>query len=296
MSALRDDAVRLADGRKLAYAEWGEPDGAPVFLFHGTPHSRVFCPDESTTTSLNVRLITVDRPGIGRSDVLPRRTFADWPSDVVELADALGVEKFGVVGWSAGGVYAAACAALIPERLTGVGMACSRAPSELNFVENPTAFEELEANDRQMFELARRDPDAAARATADEEREWVRKYHEQPEALLDDFEFSDSDLSFFEDKERRQPFFEAVRESVRQGPEAFAWELIDAWFPWGFRLSEITTEVHVWHGEHDKAVERRHIDFTVKTLSNAQLHLWKDSGHLGPTQHWGEILEAVVER
>jgi pimeloyl-ACP methyl ester carboxylesterase len=101
--------LQLSDGRKVAYVEWGDLRGSAVFLFHGTPHSRVFCPDETVTASSNVRLITVDRPGIGRSDVLPRRTFSDWPSDVVELADALGVEKFGVVGWSAGGVYAAAC-------------------------------------------------------------------------------------------------------------------------------------------------------------------------------------------
>ena len=101
MPLLTDDAIRLGDGRTLAYAEWGEPQGRCVFLFHGTPHSRLFCPDEAVTASSNVRLVTVDRPGIGGSDVLPRRTLGDWPSDVVELADALEIEKFGVVGWSA---------------------------------------------------------------------------------------------------------------------------------------------------------------------------------------------------
>lgn len=129
----------------FAYAEWGEPQGGCVFLFHGTPHSRLWCPDEAVTASSNVRLVTVDRPGIVASDVLPRRTFGAWPSDVVELADALRVENFGVVGWSRGGPYAAVCAARIPARLTGVGIVCSHQLSKFNIAENPSAGEELEA-------------------------------------------------------------------------------------------------------------------------------------------------------
>ena len=142
MPPLTDDAIRLSDGRRLAYAEWGEPQGRCVFLFHGTPHSRLWCPDENVTASSNVHLVTVDRPGIGRSDVLPRRTFGAWPSDVVELADALQVEKFGVVGWSAGGPYAAVCGARIPARLTGVGIVCSRHLSQFNIPENRSAAAE----------------------------------------------------------------------------------------------------------------------------------------------------------
>jgi pimeloyl-ACP methyl ester carboxylesterase len=292
---LADDAIRLSDGRRLAYAEWGEPKGRCVFLLHGTPHSRLFCPDEAVTASAGVRLVTVDRPGVGGSDVLPRRTFGDWPADLLQLADALGVEKFGVVGWSAGGVYAAACAALIPARLTGVGLACTRHLSESNIAENPSAFEELDIADQDMFELAQRDPDAAARATVEQEREWVEAIRNRPESALDRYETPTGDQWFFEDEELRRPFFEATRESVRQGPEAFVWELIDAWLPWGFRVAEIETEVHVWHGSQDPIVDRRHIDFTVQLLPNARLIVWDDSGHFGPLRHWGEILEAVTE-
>jgi pimeloyl-ACP methyl ester carboxylesterase len=241
-----------------------------------------------------VHLVTVDRPGIGGSDVLPRRTFADWPSDVVELADALRVDRFGVVGLSAGGVYAAACAALIPARLTGVGLVSSRHLSQLNVVENPIAYEELEADDRRVFELAQQDPDAAAHAAAEENREWVQKLWEQPATALENYKTPPGDRWLLEDEERRGPFFEAARESVRQGPEAFAWELIDGWLPWGFRVAEIATEVHVWHGEQDPIVERRHIDFIVETLPNARLIVWDDSGHLGIARHWDEILEAVT--
>ena len=294
--ALRDDAIRLHDGRVLAYAEWGDPDGATVLFFHGTPHSRLWCPDEGVSASSGVRLVTVDRPGVGRSDVRPRRTFGDWPNDVVELADALGAERFGVVGWSAGGPYAAACAALIPARLTGVGIACSRHLSQFNMAENPSAYGELEADHRRLFDLAREDADAAARAAAAADGEWVRRLRERPEALLDDYQPPDGDRWFFEDPGRQFSFLQAVRESVRQGPQAFAWEEIDVYLPWGFRLGDIATQIHVWHGEQDTIVERRHIDFIVKTLPNARLTVWDDSGHQGVSRHWGQVLEAIAVR
>jgi pimeloyl-ACP methyl ester carboxylesterase len=280
----------------LAYAEWGEPQGRCVFLFHSTPHSRLWCPDEAVTASSNVRLVTVDRPGIGASDVLPRRTFDAWPSDVVELADALGVEKFGVIGWSGGGAYAAACAAQIPERLTGVGVACSRHLSQFNLEENPAAERELEADDREMFELVQKDPDAGARAAAEQNREWVRELGSRPEVVIDGYDTPAGDQWFFEDEERRRAFLDAIRESVRQGPEAFAWELIDAWLPWGFRVADIAAEVHLWHGAQDPIVERRHVDFIAQTLPNARLTVWNDSGHLGVARHWDEMLEAVTAR
>jgi pimeloyl-ACP methyl ester carboxylesterase len=291
MSPLRDDAIRLRDGRRLAYAEWGDPRGIEVFLFHGTPLSRLWCPDETVTASSGVRLLTVDRPGIGGSDVLPRRTFSDWPSDVVELADTLEIDDFGVVGWSAGGPYAAACAARIPARLTGVGIGASRHLSQFNFAENPAAHEELESEDRHMFELAQHDPDAAARAAAEAGREWVRALWERPETFFDRFKLPETDR--FENPEQRRSFLEAVRESVRQGPEAFAWEEIDVFLPWGFRLANIGVEVQVFHGEQDTWVDRRHVDFLVEALPTARLTVWPDSGH-GPSRHWGEILEAVI--
>jgi pimeloyl-ACP methyl ester carboxylesterase len=246
--------------------------------------------------SSRVRLLTVDRPGIGGSDVLPGRTFASWPGDVLELADALGVGKFGVVGWSAGGPYAAVCAARIPTRLTGVGVVCSRQLSQFNLMENPAAYDELDDDDRRIAQLAREDPLLAAEAAIEMEGEWLRKLSERPETLLDGAQIPAGDRWFFDDPVRRLPFLEAVRESVRQGPEALAWEAIDVWLPWGFRLSEIETTVQVWHGEQDTIVERSHIDFIVTTLPNARLTVWPDSGHQGVSRHWDEILAAVTVR
>jgi pimeloyl-ACP methyl ester carboxylesterase len=291
--ALRDDTIVLRDGRRLAYAEWGDAEGVPVFFFHGNPGSRLYCPDEEVTASSRVCLVTADRPGVGRSDVLAGRTFADWPSDVSELAGALGIEQFAVVGWSAGGPYAAACAARIPDRLLGVGIGACRALAQFNVAENAAAHDELTADDRELFDLAQRDPDAAATAAAEADEEWVRTLWDDPERWFSELRLPAIDQRRLEEPKRRRDFIEAMREGVRQGPKAFAWEQIDTFLPWGFRLADIAIPVHVFHGAQDTWVERRHVDFLVAALPKARLTVWPDSGH-GPAQHWDEILQALT--
>jgi pimeloyl-ACP methyl ester carboxylesterase len=119
---IADGQFQLCDGRRLGYAEYGDPAGTPVFFFQGTPSSRWVHPDESITSSLGVRLIVLDRPGFGRSDFQPGRTLLDWPDDVVEVADLQGIGRFAVVGLSGGGPYVAACAYKIPGRLTAAAI------------------------------------------------------------------------------------------------------------------------------------------------------------------------------
>jgi pimeloyl-ACP methyl ester carboxylesterase len=210
----------------------------------------------------------------------------------MELAEALGIDRFGVVGWSAGGPYAAACAALIADRLTGVGIGACRALSQFNFAENPAAYERLTGDDQRLFQLARCDPDAAARAAAEDAEEWVRALWDDPDGFFDEAQLPEADRRYLEGHGRRRSFVEALREGVRQGPESFAWEEIDVFLPWGFRLADIAIEVHVFHGQQDAWVDRRHVDFLVATLPSAKLTVWADSGH-GPERHWSEILQTV---
>src|SRR5437868_4337089 len=113
-----DTVFRLRDGRALGYAEYGDPGGTPVFFFHGSPGSRLQRhPDPSITSSFGARIITVDRPGYGRSDFQPGRRLLDWPADAAQLADALSIERFAAIGLSGGGPYLLACAYAMPERL-----------------------------------------------------------------------------------------------------------------------------------------------------------------------------------
>jgi pimeloyl-ACP methyl ester carboxylesterase len=129
---------RLADGRTLGCAEWGDPDGRAVIEMHGNPGGRLLLWDEDVLRASGVRWITVDRPGIGVSDALPGRGLTGWPRDVAELADTLGAGRFAVVGFSVGGAYAAACARELPGRVSAAALVSSIAPFD-----RPGSFEAL---------------------------------------------------------------------------------------------------------------------------------------------------------
>jgi pimeloyl-ACP methyl ester carboxylesterase len=114
---------RLPDGRLVGYAEYGDPSGLPIFGFHGTPGSRLmFRLADEPARELGVRLIAPERPGFGLSTYQPGRTLASYAADVAALADRLDIARFAVAGVSGGGPYAAACAALLPSRVTALGL------------------------------------------------------------------------------------------------------------------------------------------------------------------------------
>lgn len=116
---------QLPHGRKLGYDEYGSPDGKPIFYLHGSPSSRLevkLYVSEDLLQSLNVRLVAVDRPGMGRSDFQPNRALLDFPKDLLALADHLNIRRFSILAYSLGGPYGLACAYAIPERLTKVGI------------------------------------------------------------------------------------------------------------------------------------------------------------------------------
>ena len=109
--------VKLPDERKIAYQEYGDPHGYPVFFFHGWIGSRLdFAPNDAIAAEAGARVISIDRPGCGPSDFKTDRRLLDWPTDVASVADALDIDRFAVCGHSFGGPYALACAHELPER------------------------------------------------------------------------------------------------------------------------------------------------------------------------------------
>lgn len=124
-----NQTITLGDGRLLGYAEYGTPQGKPVFFFHGNPSSRLGgrLLDEAAN-EINVRIIAIDRPGIGLSDFKPGRQYLDWPDDVTELADTLRVDRFAILGISSGAPHTLACAYKIPDRLSAVAIVSGPCP------------------------------------------------------------------------------------------------------------------------------------------------------------------------
>lgn len=121
--------VTLADGRRLAYSEWGVPDGWPLVVLHGLPGSRLQYPhDLATEQRHGARVITLDRPGLGLSDRRDGRRFADFPADLEQLLDRLGIGEFGLVGISGGGPYSMATAIAMPARVRRLHLASPMGP------------------------------------------------------------------------------------------------------------------------------------------------------------------------
>ncbi len=239
-----DDRIVLPDGRWLAYAEFGDPDGRPVLLFHGTPGYRLnpWAADQELR-SAGVRLIVPDRPGVGRSSAQPGRRLLDWPDDVRHLADALGLERFAVVGFSNGGPHAAACAYKLSPRITGTAVVAPMPP-----LDAPGAARQLGAPSW-YYPLARRAP-WALRALYAGLAALARRDPRRAERLLVGG-MSEADRRLFSRPELAGRFGAdlagagscGVVEDERLMPR-----------PWGFTPEQVTGPVRLWLGEHDALV------------------------------------------
>ena len=145
--------IQLPDGRRLGFKEYGDPSGKAVLLFPGMPSSRLLHPPEAPTQALGVRLLVLERPGFGLSDYQVGRTLLDWPDDVLGFTESLGIERFAVVGISAGGPYAAACAYRISHRLRGAAIVSGVGP-----VDVPGGIKEMPRIRQAGARVARRAP------------------------------------------------------------------------------------------------------------------------------------------
>jgi pimeloyl-ACP methyl ester carboxylesterase len=281
---LADQTISLRDGRSLAYAEWGDPNGAPVVLLHGSPSSRLFRPDEDVTAAAAVRLITVDRPGYGRSDVDPDRTILSWVDDLAQLADALELARFALVSHSSGGPYALACATRLPSRLIAVGLVSSVAPLD----EVPGAHERLGDDERALVELARDDPAAAMRQVA-AGADWLL---EQPERFLQ-APRPEPDRALLAQPAVGAMFIAALREAVRGGLDGYARDEVLERRPWGFKLSDVDVDVHLWHGGLDPYIPLGDAEHVARALPSCRPTFHPDDGHGLILARWREILSAL---
>jgi pimeloyl-ACP methyl ester carboxylesterase len=288
---LRDATIRLRDGRSLAYCEWGHEGGPVVLAFHGSPGSRVWWPGAEVTAAAGARLVTVDRPGYGGSDPLPGRPIAGWAEDVVELADALGIDRFGVVGWSGGAPYAAAVAAeLLPDRLTGVCLASS---ASIAYAVGPSQADDEDLHISELID--RFGPAEATVRYAAKIQAWAEGLRQDPGSMTNPDEFAAGDLWVLEQPEPRAGLFSSIGEGVRQGATGAATDWVNLLAPWGFSLAEIEVPVHMWHGGQDSWVQLADCERVVAAIPHAALTVWPDAGHFGPAKHWADVLAAALD-
>ncbi len=279
--------VRLADGRRLAYAEWGDPHGLPVIHHHGMPGSRHdHAAGEAVYRRLGVRLITPDRPGYGLSDALRNRTLLDWPQDVAALADHLGLSRFAITALSGGGIYALACARAIPERLTEVVLVGCPAP-----LDRPNAMREMRLENKVGLRAAA--VPWLARGVVGALSGAVRRY---PSLFLAEGTRSQpaADRLWTSRPWVRSDEIRNLREAFRQGGLAYTQDLGLLVRPWGFALEDVDPRVQLWHGDADRVIPLHHARYLASALQNATLQVCPDEGHMLLWNHVEEILAAAT--
>jgi pimeloyl-ACP methyl ester carboxylesterase len=290
-SVVTDQTIRLPDGRLLGYAVCGDPDGKPLFLFHGWPASRLEIKyvDEKATKA-GFRAIGIDRPGMGISDFKPNRQILDWPNDVVALADALNIDRFAVLGISGGGPYAAACAYKIPDRLSACGIIAGLGPIS-------TGTEGMNASNRTIFFMARRLP-WLLRPTM-----WllIGRHHqnkEKAEQLISKMmqKYPKPDRVVLDQPELERLIIEDILESFRQGTKGPGYEGRLYGQPWGFRLEDITFDrVCLWHGELDTNVPVAMGRAIAEAIPNCRAKFCPNDAHISIIfNHMQEIMITLL--
>ena len=263
--------MALPDNRQLAYAEYGDSDGHPVFYFHGGGSSRLepLLLGDEAFTRLGLRLIAPDRPGIGQSDFQPNRGFSDWTKDVTSLADALELDKFSLLGVSSGGGYTAACAAKIPRRLHSAAIVSGA-------WEFTTA--DLLKYKRWGLTLIKYLPwlhQASMKFTQ-------RSLNNPSSKLLKTLQrtLPPADYAVLKVPGRIEQTCKALNEGLRSGTRGTAYDLQLYSRKWDFSLDEIRMPLTLFYGEEDRNVPLELVKQTAATLPTAKLVMYPNEGHI----------------
>jgi pimeloyl-ACP methyl ester carboxylesterase len=220
---------------------------------------------------------------MGLSDYEPGRTLVDWPDDVLQLADALGLERFAVLGISGGGPYAAVCAWKLSGQLTRAGIVSCLAPLDVSGV-----IAGMGRRNRLAFQLVGRQAvlrRALFAVTAVSVRRRPDRVLERGVAAVDNRYLDRPDVE--------KVLVESLSEAFRCGGRGAAWEMGLYARPWGFRLDEIRTPVHLWHGEQDANAPVTMGRYLASVIPECQATFYPGEGHLHFVDRLPEIFAAV---
>jgi pimeloyl-ACP methyl ester carboxylesterase len=256
--------LKLGDGRTLHayYTGVEDADGQlAVFWHHGSPN--VGAPPKplfAAAEELGIRWVSYDRPGYGGSTPHPDRDVASAAADVSAVADALGIDRFAVMGHSGGGSHALACGALLPERVLGVVSVAGMAPFG---AEGLDWFDGFGAAGVAQLRAA-----VAGRAALEKH---LAESDDEPEFTPEDETALAGEWSWLID---------VVRPALAGGMGGFIDDDLASVGAWGFDPAEVVAPTLFVHGGRDRVVPAAHSEWLARRSPWAQLWLRPEDGHI----------------
>ena len=284
--------LTLKDGRTLVYHLHGSEQGAPVLFVHGISDSGLIRHhDDALTALLGVRLISPNLPGVGRSTRNRGRGLFEWSRDAIELADALGLERFAVAGHSGGAAHALALAAACPRRVTRVVLASPVGPFDDLALDAFVVSSELRTIQRlyrwRLFPVIR-----AALVILSFQ---VRR---DPAGFIEEsaLSYPSDTAAFLESPTQRKIFEASFSEGFAQYGEGIYEVVCASSGKWDFDLSSVTQPVDIFYGDTDDIMSPELSFILAKRLPNATTHLWAGGGHYDyvKRERWVEFVGAMV--
>lgn len=280
--------IRLRDGRRFAYTDAGPEHGTPVVLIHGNPGSRLMQhPDEGIIDRLGVRLIVPDRPGFGYSTYQVNRKLTDLPDDIIQLMNRLGVTRFSVFGVSAGGPYVAALAHKYPERVRSAAMVSGVAPFD-----RADAYAGVNDNYRAAYQLGKLPAWMLFPAMAWSNYALLANNVLKWKYMVDNA--SPADLDVLGNPKIRAQINAFRKEATRFGSQGVVQETKIITRPWGFRLTDVRTPIHLWYWADDQIVSQQMGRFLHERLPNSIPHFEDGGGHFSIYTAWERILRGLL--
>lgn len=281
--------LQLLDGRNLAYIEYGDPKGEPVFHCHSIFGSKLELAFDAhrIAQKKSVRLIVLDRPGYGASDPNPEASFINWSKDLVQLADHLNIGKFSLIGYVMGGMYALACAHEIPERINRIASI-----SNGMMPESSSDYKEFIPFYRMNIRLAKYMPKAYGFISSI----LIKGAVSDPDSFIEQMSenLNKADRTLMDSLSFKHELITSLKEAFLQGGKACSHEMIQFTHDWSFKLSDIKIPVDVWHGKTDCHQPLILSERFVEHINDTTLYIKEDAGHYMFFTHWEEIVESLL--
>jgi pimeloyl-ACP methyl ester carboxylesterase len=280
-------ATVRSDDRQVAYREWALGSAHRLVIdLHGGPGCRLIASgDPDVLREADVSWVTIDRPGLGGSDPQPGRCVADWARDVERVVDHLGFDQFSVVGWSMGGPYAAATAAVLGSKVMSLTLL---APAPVTL-----AAQNLDGiGKRDFWELARDDPWTAAQAYLN----LGIAARTRPADAIEVFSMgcSEPEVAAFADPALAELFIATLVEATRQGPMGLVDDMRVEMAPWGFDPAAISVPTTIWEATDDTFALPGVAQGWADTIEGATVRTLDGEGHLFPPTHTDELLDSLL--